>query len=244
MVIKNANLTVRRGEIVGIAGPDGRRAHRARPQHLRPALRQPASSGQLILDGKEITLKHGARRRSTPASPTSPRTARRSASTCSTTSSAPSRRPASSKLRKGLVVDEREEVVVAERYRKSMNIKTPSVERGRRASCPAATSRRSCSRKWMYTEPERADPRRADPRHRRRRQVRDLRDHPTGSPTAGPRRHRDLLRAARAARHLRPHLHPRRGRITGELARAERRPGDPDALHDHVQTHGPEVQRR
>jgi putative multiple sugar transport system ATP-binding protein len=32
--------------------------------------------------------------------------------------------------------------------------------------------------KWLFTEPEPAHPRRAHPRHRRRGEVRDLRDHP------------------------------------------------------------------
>ena len=51
VVVDRANLTVRRGEIVGLAGPDGRRAHRARPQRLRPVLghqaqRHPAQGRQ------------------------------------------------------------------------------------------------------------------------------------------------------------------------------------------------------
>ena len=37
-VIKNVDFQVRRGEIVGIAGPDGRRAHRIRDEPVRPFL--------------------------------------------------------------------------------------------------------------------------------------------------------------------------------------------------------------
>ena len=67
-----------------------------------------------------------------------------------------------------------------------------------------------------------AHPRRADPRHRRRRQVRDLRADPeAGRPgQGGPH---DLLRTARAARHVRPHLRDER--------RAHHRPGRPRERH-------------
>ena len=54
--------------------------------------------------------------------------------------------------------------------------------------------------------PRGADPRRAHPRHRRRREVRDLRDHQQAG-RGGEGRAGHLVGAARAARHLRPHLH-------------------------------------
>ena len=57
---------------------------------------------------------------------------------------------------------------------------------GRRPSsarCRAATSRRSCSAKWLSMRPQRDDLRRADARHRRRRQERDLRADARRSPT-------------------------------------------------------------
>ena len=44
---------------------------------------------------------------------------------------------------------------------------------GGRASCPAATSRRSCVGKWLASKPRHPDHGRADARHRRRRQGRD-----------------------------------------------------------------------
>ena len=90
LVVKGSSFNVRRGEIVGFAGPHGRRSHRARDERLRPVLRQ-LVSGTIVKDGKEIELKTSQRRSST-ASPTSLKTARRSGSTCSTRSSARSSR--------------------------------------------------------------------------------------------------------------------------------------------------------
>ena len=85
------------------------------------------------------------------------------------------------KLRTGLVVDDREEVVVAEGYRKSFNIKAPNVTTGV-TKLSGGNQQKVVLSKWMYTEPRAADPRRADARHRRRRQVRDLRDHHRPAP--------------------------------------------------------------
>ena len=79
LVVKHANFTVRRGEIVGFAGLMGAgRTELARSVFGR-SYGSLASSGTLLKDGKEITLQDRAARPSTPASPTSPRTARRSA---------------------------------------------------------------------------------------------------------------------------------------------------------------------
>src|SRR5690606_22554972 len=76
-----------------------------------------------------------------------------------------------------------------------------------------------------------ADPRRAHARHRRRRQVRDLRPHqPHGRRGHGRRRH--LLRAAGAARDLRPHLHRRVRPGDGRGAHRRGDAGEPHATHD------------
>ena len=50
-----------------------------------------------------------------------------------------------------------------------LEVKMASVEQ-KAGNSPAATSRRWCWRKWLGTQPARADPRRADARHRRRHQ--------------------------------------------------------------------------
>ena len=106
-------------------------------------------------------------------------------------------------------------------------------EPGRRR-CPAATSRRSCSAKWLAREPQAADHRRAHPRHRRRHQGR-------GAPPARRARRRghgrpdDLLRAARGARHGRPGARPARG----PAGRRARRGADADEDSDHARRHRP-----
>ena len=50
------------------------------------------------------------------------------------------------------MVDQREEVVVAERYRSSMNIKTPTVNEGV-AKLSGGNQQKVVLSKWMYTDP-------------------------------------------------------------------------------------------
>lgn len=150
-VIKNANLMVRRGEIVGIAGLMGA----GRTELARSIFGRSYGShieGQLILDGKELHLKsvHAAIEAGI-AYLTEDRKAlglnllddiKRSVSAAGI-----------DQLRKGLVVDQREEVVVAERYRSSMNIKTPTVNEGV-AKLSGGNQQKVVLSKWMYTDPQ------------------------------------------------------------------------------------------
>ena len=69
MVVKNSTITVRRGEIVGLAGLDGRRAHRARHEHLRPLVRQLHLRARSSRTAPRSTSET-SRKRSTTASPT------------------------------------------------------------------------------------------------------------------------------------------------------------------------------
>jgi putative multiple sugar transport system ATP-binding protein len=150
-VIKNANLNVRRGEIVGIAGLMGA----GRTELARSIFGRSYGSrveGRLVLDGKELHLG------SVPAAIdagiaylTEDRKAlglnliddiKRSITSAGL-----------SKLRKGLTVDQREEVVVAERYRTSMNIKTPTVNEGV-AKLSGGNQQKVVLSKWMFTDPQ------------------------------------------------------------------------------------------
>jgi len=150
-VIRDANVTVRRGEIVGIAGLMGA----GRTELARSVFGRSYGSrveGRLRLEGKELTL------RSVPAAidagiayVSEDRKAlglnllddiKRSISSAGL-----------DKLRKGLTVDQREEVVVAERYRQSMNIKTPTVNEGV-AKLSGGNQQKVVLSKWMFTDPQ------------------------------------------------------------------------------------------
>jgi putative multiple sugar transport system ATP-binding protein len=150
-VIKDANLHVRRGEIVGIAGLMGA----GRTELARSVFGRSFGSrveGRLVLDGKELHLN------SVPAAIdagiaylTEDRKVlglnllddiKRSITSAGL-----------SKLRKGLTVDQREEVVVAEKYRTSMNIKTPSVNEGV-AKLSGGNQQKVVLSKWMFTDPQ------------------------------------------------------------------------------------------
>jgi putative multiple sugar transport system ATP-binding protein len=150
-VIKDASLRVRRGEIVGIAGLMGA----GRTELARSIFGRSYGSrveGRLKLDGKELHLK------SVPAAidagiayVSEDRKAlglnllddiKRSISSAGL-----------DKLRKGLTVDQQEEVVVAERFRKSMNIKTPTVNEGV-SKLSGGNQQKVVLSKWMFTDPQ------------------------------------------------------------------------------------------
>ena len=76
-VVKGVNLKVKRGEIVGIAGPDGRRPHRARDERVRPRVRPAHPRRGAACTARRSTCRRSGRRSAT-ASPTSPRIARAS----------------------------------------------------------------------------------------------------------------------------------------------------------------------
>ena len=103
-------------------------------------------------------------------------------------------------------VDANREKVVADGYRKSMRIKAPNVG-VMTGKLSGGNQQKVVLSKWMFSDPDVLildEPTRG---HRRRRQVRDLHDHQHPG-RAGEGDHRHLLRAARAARHLRPDLRP------------------------------------
>ncbi|CAI9400805.1 multiple monosaccharide ABC transporter ATP-binding protein [Nocardioides sp. T2.26MG-1] len=151
VVIDNASLTVRRGEIVGIAGLMGAgRTELARSIFGRSYGSR--HSGELRLAGRDLKLKtvHEAIR----AGIAYVSEDRKGLGLnllddvkTSITSAGLDR------LRKGLTVDEREEVVVAERYRRSFGIKATSVADGVR-KLSGGNQQKVVLSKWLYTEPQ------------------------------------------------------------------------------------------
>ena len=148
---KNSNFTVRRGEIVGIAGLMGAgRTELARSVFGRSYGN--FKSGQIFKDGKEIHLRnvpqaieHGL------AYVTEDRKSLGlnllddiKATTVSANLT---------KITKGLVVDSDQEFVVAEEYRKSLRTKTPSVNEGV-AKLSGGNQQKVVLAKWMFTDPD------------------------------------------------------------------------------------------
>jgi putative multiple sugar transport system ATP-binding protein len=151
VVIKDANLTVRAGEIVGIAGLMGA----GRTELARSIFGRSYGSrhlGQLTLHGKELQLKsvHAAIEAGIAyVSEDRKGLGLNLIDDIKTSVSA----AALDKLRKGLTINERKEVVVAEGYRKSFNIKAPSVTSGV-GKLSGGNQQKVVLSKWMYTDPQ------------------------------------------------------------------------------------------
>jgi putative multiple sugar transport system ATP-binding protein len=150
VVIRDANLTVRRGEIVGIAGLMGAgRTELARSVFGRSYGSRHA--GQMLLEGRELVLRnvHDAIRAGIAyVSEDRKGLGLNLLDDIKTSVTA----AGLDRLRRGITVDEREEVVVAERYRSSFNIKTPSVTAGV-SKLSGGNQQKVVLSKWMYTEP-------------------------------------------------------------------------------------------
>ena len=150
-VIQDANLTVRRGEIVGIAGLMGA----GRTELARSIFGRSYGSrhtGTLRLDGRELQLRSVHEAISEGIAYVSEDRKGLGLNLLddvktSITSAALGR------LRKGLTVDDHEEIVVAERYRRSFNIKAPSVTAGVR-KLSGGNQQKVVLSKWLYTEPK------------------------------------------------------------------------------------------
>jgi putative multiple sugar transport system ATP-binding protein len=150
-VITDANLVVRRGEIVGIAGLMGA----GRTELARSIFGRSFGSrieGTLCLDGQELSL------RSVPAaidaglayvSEDRKSLGLNLLDDIKTSISA----AALKKLVKRTTVDERQETIVAEGYRKSMNIKSPTVTAGVR-KLSGGNQQKVVLSKWMFTDPK------------------------------------------------------------------------------------------
>ena len=150
-VIDGANLNVRRGEIVGIAGLMGA----GRTELARSIFGRNYGSrteGRMVLDGTELHLK------SVPAAieagiayVSEDRKALGLNLLDDIKTSITS--AALGKLRKGATIDDGMEMTVAEDYRKKMRIKTPTVTEGV-AKLSGGNQQKVVLSKWMFTDPK------------------------------------------------------------------------------------------
>lgn len=151
MVVKGSSISVRRGEVVGIAGLMGA----GRTEFAMSIFGRSYGlfqSGTLIKDGQEIVLpdvaaaiKHGLAYVSEDRKVLGLNlldTIKRSIVAAKL-----------SKIATRGVVDDRQEFAVAERYRKALRIKTPSVEEGV-GKLSGGNQQKVVLAKWMFTDPD------------------------------------------------------------------------------------------
>ena len=150
-VIARANVSVRQGEIVGIAGLMGA----GRTELARSIFGRSYGSrieGTMTFNGKEIHLKSvSAAINAGIAYLTEDRKSLGLNLIDDIKTSISS--AGLHKLVKGVIVDERQEVTVAQGFRKDMNIKAPSVEAGV-AKLSGGNQQKVVLSKWMFTDPQ------------------------------------------------------------------------------------------
>ncbi|TFC04361.1 multiple monosaccharide ABC transporter ATP-binding protein [Cryobacterium mannosilyticum] len=151
MVVKNSSLTVRKGEIVGIAGLMG-----AGRTELAMSIfgRSYGNflSGQVFKDGKEIELRNVAEAIDHGLAYVSEDRKALGLNLLDDIK----RSIVSAKLSKisaGPVVNDSKEYAIAERYRTSLRIKTPSVDAGVN-KLSGGNQQKVVLAKWMFTDPD------------------------------------------------------------------------------------------
>ncbi|MEU0315548.1 multiple monosaccharide ABC transporter ATP-binding protein [Nocardioides sp. NPDC006273] len=150
-VIRQANLSVRAGEIVGIAGMMGAgRTELARSIFGRSYGSR--TSGAMVLDGEELHLNTVPQAIDAGIAYVSEDRKGLGLNLIDDIKTSVTA-AALKKLRSGLVVDEHKEVVVAEGYRKNLNIKAPSITAGV-GKLSGGNQQKVVLSKWMYTDPK------------------------------------------------------------------------------------------
>jgi putative multiple sugar transport system ATP-binding protein len=151
LVVKNSSFTVRRGEVVGFAGLMG-----AGRTELAMSLFGRSYgkflSGQVFKDGEEITVRTVAEAIGHGIAYVSEDRKSLGLNLLDTIK----RSIVSAKLGKisrGVVVNELEEAKVSEQYRKSLRIKTPTVEDGV-TKLSGGNQQKVVLAKWMFTDPD------------------------------------------------------------------------------------------
>lgn len=151
LVCKNESFFVRRGEIVGFAGLMGA----GRTELARSIFGRSYGNfvrGQIIKDGKEITLKNVSQAIEAGLGYVTEDRKVLGLNLLddikATTVSA-----ALKKITHGIVVDDNEEFLVAEKYRKSLRTKAPTVNEGV-SKLSGGNQQKVVLAKWMFTDPD------------------------------------------------------------------------------------------
>ncbi len=151
LVVDGANLTVRRGEIVGLAGLMGA----GRTELARSVFGESWGNklgGTLFKDGQEVRAR--SVRQAIDAGLAYVTEDRKALGLNLLDSIKVSITAAGlRKIRNGLAVDDNAEVVAAEKYRKSLNIKAPTIEEGV-SRLSGGNQQKVVLGKWMFTEPD------------------------------------------------------------------------------------------
>jgi putative multiple sugar transport system ATP-binding protein len=150
-VIEDANLTVRAGEIVGIAGLMGA----GRTELARSIFGRSYGSrieGRLVLDGQERNFRTVADAIDAGLAYVSEDRKSLGLNLLDDIKTSISSAKLD-KLKHGLTVDEGEEFVVAEKYRKDVRIKAPTVTAGVR-KLSGGNQQKVVLSKWMFTDPK------------------------------------------------------------------------------------------
>ncbi len=151
VVVNRANLSIRRGEIVGLAGLMGA----GRTELARSVFGQSYGakiSGQLIKDGKALKLRNvGQAIDAGLAYVTEDRKTLGLNLLDNIRVSITS--AGLKKIKHGLVVDERAEIQAGNKYRKEMRIKAPTIEEGV-GKLSGGNQQKVVLGKWMFTQPD------------------------------------------------------------------------------------------
>ncbi len=151
LVVKNASLSIRRGEIVGLAGLMGA----GRTEFARSVFGQSYGtkvSGEIRKEGKLLNLKNV--RQAIDSGLAYVTEDRKSLGLNMLDTIKVSITAAGLKqIRHNFAVDENAEIVAAEKYRTSMRIKAPSIEEGV-VKLSGGNQQKVVLGKWMFTEPD------------------------------------------------------------------------------------------
>ena len=151
-VVHGANLNIRRGEIVGLAGLMGAgRTELARSVFGQSYGRR--TSGELFKDGKALHLKNVQQAIDQSIAQTQEAQRKSLGLNLHDSIQVSITSAALKKIRHNGMVDENLETVAANKYRKDMRIKTPSVAEGV-SKLSGGNQQKVVLGKWMFTDPD------------------------------------------------------------------------------------------